>query len=71
MSTPRLDPQTAFAMALDTHELGVEIMRQNLRRRDPAALPATIEDRLRQWLSASDEPIGSDFRRVSWPRTTS
>lgn len=36
--------------ALDLHETGVEIMRQNLRRRDPAASDHDIDAQLQAWL---------------------
>lgn len=35
---------------LALYETGVEIMRQNLRRADPEAHEATIEQRLVEWL---------------------
>lgn len=45
--------QTAerFRCALELHEAGVVLMRQNLRRRFPAASDAEIEERLVAWLS--------------------
>jgi hypothetical protein len=39
-----------FRMALELFEVGVAIMRQNLRRRDLQADPEDIEARLRKWL---------------------
>lgn len=36
--------------ALDLHRAGVDLMRQNLRRRHPDASEAEIESRLRGWL---------------------
>jgi hypothetical protein len=39
-----------FRTALDLHVMGVALMRQNLRRADPAATPDEIEARLAAWL---------------------
>jgi hypothetical protein len=39
-----------FRTALELFEVGVAIMRQNLRRRYPHANPEEIEARLRTWL---------------------
>ncbi len=39
-----------FRLTLELHELGVALMRQNLRRRYPRASEATIEERLGRWL---------------------
>jgi len=52
------------------HEEGVELMRQNLRRRHPEAADEDIERLLAEWLS---ERPGAEFgdaqgRPVSWPR---
>ena len=73
MSTPHLDPQTAFTTAVDMHQFGVAIMRQNLRRRDPGAPPAKIEARLRQWLHSRKGAVRSDGheRPIPWPRIAS
>jgi len=40
----------AFQATLDLHETGVALMRQNLRRADPAADEQTIDGRLQAWL---------------------
>lgn len=37
-------------MALDLHEVGVAIMRQNLRRRHPDEDEAQVEQRLHAWI---------------------
>lgn len=39
-----------FQAALDLFETGLDLMRQNLRRRHPAATDAEIERLLEQWL---------------------
>lgn len=56
--------------ALEMFETGVEMMRQNLRRRHPTLTDAEIEARVRAWLH---ERPGAEFgdavgRRVAWPR---
>jgi Rv0078B-related antitoxin len=45
-------PAAAFRTALELFEAGVDVMRQNLRRRYPGATPAEIERRLGDWLHA-------------------
>jgi hypothetical protein len=57
-------------LALDLYAAGEAMMRQNLRRRFPAASPAEIEDRLMAWLS---ERPGAEIgdapgRAAAWPR---
>ena len=39
-------------LAMDLHDAGVEMMRQNLRRQFPAENPEEIESRLAAWLRA-------------------
>ncbi|HEX9820937.1 MAG TPA: hypothetical protein VGD07_15145 [Methylomirabilota bacterium] len=56
--------------ALELFETGVEMMRQNLRRKHPTLTDLEIEARLTAWLS---ERPGAEFgdavgRRVGWPR---
>jgi hypothetical protein len=51
-------------------DIGVEMMRQNLRRAHPTLTDTEIEARLTAWLS---ERPGAEFgdavgRRVDWPR---
>jgi hypothetical protein len=57
-------------LALDLFAAGEAMMRQNLRRRFPAATAAEIEDHLLAWLS---ERPGAEFgdaagRPGTWPR---
>jgi hypothetical protein len=59
-----------FRTALDLFEAGVEMMRQNLRRRYPDASEEEIKTRLGHWLR---ERPGAEFgdcegRPVPWPR---
>jgi hypothetical protein len=52
MTSPDVSPAAGRLLAaLDLHETGVEIMRQNLRRRDPSASDHDIDAQLRAWLS--------------------
>ncbi len=39
-----------FRATLDLFEMGLALMRQNLRRADPRATDQEIDERLRQWL---------------------
>ncbi|MEK6631597.1 MAG: hypothetical protein AABY89_12765 [Acidobacteriota bacterium] len=43
-------PPGALQPALDLFEVGIELMRQNLRRRHPDATAEDIVRRLHQWL---------------------
>ena len=46
----RMSLQAGFRTTLDLFEAGVDLMRQNLRRRFPQADEAEIDRRLDQWL---------------------
>jgi len=60
-----------FRTALDLFEAGVEMMRQNLRRRYPEADEKEIKTRLAQWLRERPgaEYGDCDGRPVPWPRS--
>lgn len=45
-----MSPAEKFRAALELHEAGVAVMRQNLRRRNPGASAAKIEELLSAWL---------------------
>jgi hypothetical protein len=45
-----MSPAQKFRAALELHEVGVALMRQNLRRRNPDASAAEIEKLLSVWL---------------------
>lgn len=45
-----MTPAEKLRAALELHEVGVELMRQNLRRRHPHASDETIEQLLTDWL---------------------
>lgn len=51
-------------MAFELSELAEQMMRQNLRRRNPEASEEAIEQGIRQWLLGrpEDEPGGGYFR---------
>ncbi|MHB8420759.1 MAG: hypothetical protein ACYDCL_22015 [Myxococcales bacterium] len=57
-------------VAFDLFEAGCAMMRQNLRRRFPAADDAEIERRLGHWLSERPGAEGGDAvgRVGPWPR---
>lgn len=44
-----------FRAALTSADMGVALMRQNLRRRHPEASDTEVDDRLRTWLA--DRPM--------------
>lgn len=51
MASPNaLSPALAFQATLELFETGLDVMRQNLRRRYPSATPQEIETRLGAWL---------------------
>jgi Rv0078B-related antitoxin len=45
-----LTPGQRLSIALDLHDFGVKMMRQNLRRRYPDATNEEIEKKLLEWL---------------------
>ncbi len=53
--------------ALEMWEDGVQIMRENLRRRSPHATNEEIEDELSRWLAGPDL-VDVDHMVVGWPR---
>jgi hypothetical protein len=53
--------------ALEMWEDGVQIMRENLRRRVPRATDEEIEAELARWLAGPDG-IDSNHVVVDWPR---
>lgn len=50
MRPPSTTPAERLRIALDLHDAGVEMMRQNLRRRHPGADEQEIERLLIAWL---------------------
>jgi hypothetical protein len=50
MRPPATTPAERLRIALDLHDAGVEMMRQNLRRRHPGASEQEIERLLVAWL---------------------
>ena len=53
--------------ALELWEDGVQIMRENLRRRQPRASDEELEAELARWL-AGPEGVDSNYVLVEWPR---
>ena len=43
-------PADKFRATLDLIQVGVSLMRQNIRRRHPGLDDETVEERLREWL---------------------
>jgi hypothetical protein len=50
MGTMELSPAEKLSLAFELFESGIDIMRQNLRRRYPEDTPDGIEARLETWL---------------------
>ena len=56
LTTPSdLSPEKKLTIALELHEFGVEMMRQNIRRREPDLSDEEVSERLRAWLQ--DHPL--------------
>lgn len=55
-------------IALELHTFGVEMQRQNLRRRHPDEDDEQIRRRLNAWLREPREELDPAFRVVPWPR---
>lgn len=45
-----MSPADKLRAALELHEVGVALMRQNLRRRHPDEPDASLDERLTDWL---------------------
>ncbi len=57
-----------FKTAMDLFDAGVDLQRQNLRRKFPDADRATIEALLRAWLLRENEPGDAEGKTGTWPR---
>jgi len=53
--------------ALEMWEDGVQIMRENVRRRSPHATDEEVESELARWLAGPDG-VDSNYVLVEWPR---
>jgi len=62
--TTDLNPAERLRLTCEMHDLGVAIMRQNLRRRHPDASESQIDAMLTEWLQ--DRP-GAPLGDVSGP----
>ena len=61
-----------LAQAFDMYETGLDIMRQNLRRRFPRASDAAIEKRLNEWLlDRPGDSAGKPVDTIAWLRRRS
>lgn len=72
---PPVDSDAAARLraAFELYDLGVAMMRQNLRRRFAADSDAQIEQRLLDWrMRRADAPVGdAEGRGVPFPRSRS
>ena len=76
MPRPKVEPATELTpgqklkMSLDMFAYGCDMMRQNLRRKHPAAGDEEIEELLRAWLRTRPGAEHGDGvgRPVNWPR---
>src|SRR5262245_16526348 len=64
-STER-DLANKLKVAFEMFDLGITMMRQSLRRRNPRATKRQIDDLLAEWLAS--RPLGVPGRHVAWPR---
>jgi hypothetical protein len=56
-------PAARLRIALDLCDLGIALMRQNLRRRHPGESAVEIERRLRAWLRDRPGAVDGDTAR--------
>ena len=54
-------PAEKFRATLDLIQVGVDLMRQNIRRRHPGLNDGAVEERLREWLWARGYNRGRDL----------
>lgn len=66
---PELSPVAKLRLALELSDLGVALMRQNLRRRHAAASETEIDARLRAWLLHRPGAADGDAAGVRRPDT--
>ena len=64
-----MSPAEKLRAALELHEVGVALMRQNLRRRNPNASAADIEELLLAWVrtrpgAEHGDAVGPPSRRL-------
>lgn len=57
-----------FRTMLELFDAGVDLQRQNIRRRFPDADDVTVEKYLRAWLLRENEPGDAEGVPGSWPR---
>lgn len=67
MAEPKSTPAGRLLLAFEMADLGIALMRENLRRRHPEASASEIDERMKEWLSGPD-PVDRDLRVVPWPR---
>lgn len=70
-AAPPVSLANKLLIAIDLHETGVMMMRQNLRRRRPDASEGEIDELLKAWLHERPGAAhgDADGHPVPWPRT--
>lgn len=51
MEEPRSTPGGRLLLAFEMADLGIALMRENLRRRHPEASPGELDKRMEEWLA--------------------
>ena len=67
MEEPRSTPGGRLLLAFEMADLGIALMRENLRRRHPEVSVAELDKRMEEWL-AGPAPVDVDLRVVPWPK---
>jgi hypothetical protein len=67
MEEPRSTPGGRLLLAFEMADLGIALMRENLRRRHPEMSCAELDERMAEWL-AGPSPVDVDLRVVPWPK---
>ena len=62
-----MDAASRLEAALEMWDDGVQLKREQLRRRDPSASDDQIEAAISDWL-LGEAPVGPELRVVPWPR---
>lgn len=63
----KLSPSQKFLAALELQELGLQMKRTQIARRNPDAGPEEIDRLFQVWLQ-NRKPVPEGFRVVEWPR---
>jgi hypothetical protein len=63
----KLSPSEKFLAAIELQELGLQVKRTQIKRRNPDSTPEEIEQLFQSWLQ-DRKPVPEGFRVVDWPR---